>query len=251
MRQNKLFILFFVLVSSMSLAKDKAILRLQVIDPYADVHSGPGRGYPVLHAIEEGEYIDVLTRRPGWYEVRTQNGRVGWVTAAKISRTIQVSGEPADLPDVSFGDYLKNTWRVGYSAGVFSSGELDGSDLWSAFVGYRATSWLGVEAEYGKAYREDVRGDYYGVNVLVEPISKWRLSPYLLLGLGNIKIDSQPGFVPLPLNSSSDYQNYAIGTNFYLGRNFLIKLEYRSYIVSTDTDDAGLGSWRLGFNTFF
>ena len=250
MRLNKLSILLLIFLSALSFAKDKAILRLQVIDPYADVHSGPGRGYPVLHAIEEGEYIDVLTRRPGWYEVRTQNGRVGWVTTDKISRTIQVSGEPADLPTVSFGDYLKNTWRVGYSAGVFSSGELESSDFWSASVGYRAISWLGVESEYGKVYGEDIRGDYYGVNVLVEPISKWRLSPFLLLGLGNIKIDSQPKLVPLNLQSS-DYQNYGIGTNFYLGRNFLIKLEYRSYIVSTDDDDAGLGAWRLGFNTFF
>jgi len=252
MRLNlyKLFVITLVLFSPLALSAGDKILRLQVIDPYADVHSGPGRGYPVLHAIEEGEFIDVLTRRPGWYEVRTQNGRVGWVTAAKISRTIQVSGEPADLPTVSFGDYLKNAWRVGLSTGVFTSGELESADLWSASAGYRAISWLGLELEYGKMYGDEVRGDFYAFNTLIEPISKWRVSPYVLLGVGSLGADSQPKLVPLGEDRST-YQNYGIGANYYLGRNFLIKLEYRSYTVSTDQDDAGLGAWRLGFNTFF
>ncbi len=229
---------------------DEQTLKLQVIDPYADVRSGPGRGYPVFYAVEEGETIEILARRPGWYEIRLANGRMGWVTAAQISRTIQVTGEPADLPTVSYGDYLKNSFRVGLTAGAFTSGELEASDFWSATFGYRANSWLGLEGEYGKLYGEDIRGDFYGLNLLLEPFSHGRFSPYLLLGMGNMQVDSQPKLVPLEIEES-DFQNYGLGCNFYLGRNFLIKLEYRAFTVATEEQDVDLGAWKIGFNTFF
>ena len=74
---------FGVLGATQALADSaKEPLWLEVIDPYVEMHSGPGRGYPVFYVIEQGERVDVITRRPGWYEVRTQDGKTGWTTAA-------------------------------------------------------------------------------------------------------------------------------------------------------------------------
>jgi len=242
----------FLICSSVVMAEqgEDAGHRLTIIDPYADVHSGPGRGYPVFYAIEQGETVDILARRPDWYEIRLQNGRTGWVSAAQISRTMQETGEPADLPSVSFGDYLENSVQVGFSFGSFAEGELEGSDFWSANAGYRFLSWLAAEGEYGKVYGEDIRGDFYGLNVMLEPLSQWRLSPYLLLGAGSMEIDSQPKLVPLDIEQS-DYTNWGLGGNYYLGRNFIIRLEYRSYTVTTDSNDVELATWKIGFNSFF
>jgi len=225
-------------------------LRLQVIDPYADVHSGPGRGYPIFYAVEEGEFIEILARRPDWYEIRLSSGRTGWVTAAQISRSIQETGEPADLPNVSYGDYLKNSFQVGLTSGGYSSGELEGSNVWSATGGYRPISWVGIEAEYGKVYGEDIRGDFYSLNLMIEPLSHWRFSPYFIIGTGSIDIDSQPKLVPLDIEKSN-FNNVGLGGNYYLGRNFLIKIEYRAFNVATDEKDVELGAWKIGFNTFF
>lgn len=225
-------------------------VTLQVIDVYADVHAGPGRGYPVFYAVEQGEAIEIIAKRPGWYEIRLQNGRTGWVTAKQISRTVQATGEPADLPEVSFGNYLKNSFLLGLSSGVFTSGELKNSDHWTFSLGYRPISWAALDAEYGKLYGEDVRGDYYGINLIVEPFSQWRLSPYLLVGAGEMDVDSQPKLVPLEIQKS-DFNNMAFGLNYYLGRNFLMRAEYRTLTVSTDNKDADLATWKIGFNTFF
>jgi uncharacterized protein YgiM (DUF1202 family) len=225
-------------------------LRLEVIDPYVEMHSGPGRGYPIFYVIEQGEKVEVVTRRPGWYEVRTKNGKVGWTTASQISRTIQLTGEPADLPTVSYGDYLKNRWRVGFNTGQFSSGELQSSETFSFTVGYRPLSWLGLEAEGGKIFGDDIKGSLYGVNFVIEPFSHWQISPVLLLGSGVIKIESQPKLTPLLIDASS-YNHYGFGLNYYLGRNFLFKTEYRSYAVSADNNNVRLNAWTLGFNSFF
>ena len=51
----------------------ETVFTLQVIDPFVELHTGPGRGYPVFHVVEQGESIAVLTRRPDWYEVDAGN----------------------------------------------------------------------------------------------------------------------------------------------------------------------------------
>lgn len=249
---------FFLSLSLGVLASVQAIanndgrepLWLEVIDPYVEMHSGPGRGYPIFYVIEQGEKVDVITRRPGWYEVRAQNGKTGWTTAAQISRTIQTTGEPADLPSVSYGDYLKNRWRVGFNTGQFSAGELQSSELFSLTAGYRPLSWVGAEIEGGKIFGTDIKGEFYGLNVVIEPFSEWKISPVLLLGRGVMKVDSQPKLTPLEIEDS-DFNHYGLGFNYYLGRNFLLKGEYRSYSVSTDDNNVSLEAWTLGFNTFF
>lgn len=229
---------------------DKPVMRLTVIDPYAEIRTGPGRGYPVFYAVEQGEVIEVLTRRPGWYEVRAGSGQTGWTSTSELSRTMQASGAPADLPSVSYGDYLKRSWRVGFRSGEFTSGELDGADTFSVMGGYKLFSWLELEGELGKMYGNEIRGDYYAFNVLVEPFSQWRVSPFLSLGAGSMDIDSQPKLVPLEIDSS-DFQTYSLGGNYYIGRNFVIQGAYRWYSVDTDLGTERMEAWNLGFSAFF
>lgn len=248
-----LFSLCFVLGvpwSGQALATDEAFLRLKVIDPYLDMHSGPGRGYPTFYVIEQDEWVDVLSRRPGWYEVRAENGRVGWTKAAQISRTIQTTGEPADLPSVGYGDYVKSRWQVGFSTGQFSSGELKQSEIFSFTAGYRPLSWAGLEIETGKLFGSDIKGDFYNINVLVEPFSDWRASPMLLIGRGVMAVDSQPKLVPLDIEDA-DFNNYGIGLNYYIGRNFAVRGEYRWFTVLSGNGNESVAAWKIGFNTFF
>jgi hypothetical protein len=233
-----------------SSAQDVEATKLVVIDPYAELRTGPGSGYPVFYAVEQGETIEILTQRPGWYEVQAAAGRTGWTSTAELGRTMQASGVPADLPSTGFGDYLQRSWEVGLEAGRFTSGELDGADTFSATAGYKLFSWLDLELELGKFFGTDVRGRYYGLNALLEPFSESRLSPFLSLGAGSMDIDSQPKLAPLSIDSS-DYQSYSLGSNYYLGRNFVVQGSYRWFRVDTDAGTERLGAWSIGFNAFF
>lgn len=236
--------------TSVSVSSSTPIMRLTVIDTYAEVRTGPGRGYPVFYAIEQGESIEVMTSRPGWYEIRAANGRTGWTSTAELSRTMQASGAPADLPTVGYGDYVTRSWRAGLKSGRFSEGELDGADTFSATAGYKAFSWLNLEVELGKVFDSDVRGQYYGFNIQVEPFSHWRISPFVSAGAGSIKIDSQPKLVPLNIEDAN-YNSYSLGSHYYLGRNFVVQGSYRWYSVDTDTTTERLEAWNIGFNAFF
>lgn len=246
------FIIAGILISlaAVAMADAEESNWLEVIDPYIEMHSGPGRGYPVFHVIEEGERIQVVTRRPDWFEVRMESGKVGWTHARQIARTIQSTGVPADIPTVSQGDYLKNSWRLGFSSGQFIDGEIEGSELFSLNLGYRPLNWLSLELETGKLFGSEIKGDFVGGNFLIEPLSHWVISPVLLLGFGSMGIDSQPKLVPLKIDDSN-YQQYGLGFNYYLGRNFLFKGDYRAFELSTDNDNVSLAAWTIGFNTFF
>ncbi len=226
-------------------------VSLKVIDTYADMHTGPAQGYPIFYVVEQGEWIEILTRRPDWYEVRTLRGKVGWVTAAQIARTLQDTGEPADLPTVGYGDYLKNSWRVGMAGGSFVSGEFSGANTFNATLAYRPLSWMGIEAESGRFLGSELQGTITSLNVFFEPLSDWRWSPALMLGGGSTRIKEQP---VIPIFGSNEYTHFQYGVrlNYYLGRNFVIRGEYRNLALSSDdVDQEDSATWNFGFSTFF
>ncbi len=231
------------------LAEDNSV-RLEVIDPYLEMHTGPGAGYPVIYTVEQGENIDILTRRPDWYEIKAQNGRTGWVKAAQIARTLLPTGEPVDMPNISYGDFLEDSWRVGFNTGEFSDGELSGAQTFTVTGGYRLFSWFGMELEAGKFYDSEVRGRYFGANLSFEPYSEWIVSPSITIGSGEMEVTVQPKQVPLAIEDSS-YTQIGLGGSYYLGRNFVISAGYRWYTVSTEQDDERLKRWHIGFNAFF
>lgn len=241
------------LAAFVSAETEDEVPALEVIDPYLEMRSGPGRGYPVFYVIEEGEQVQVLVRQPGWYEVRSVNGKQGWVAQSQIARTMQASGEPADLPTISYGDYLKRGWQVGFAIGQANNDTIGNNDNIKANFGYRPLSWLVVEAESGKYFNDVFKGDYNNLNVVFEPFSRNRWSPAVLVGTGVMSFETQPEAPVTELDGLDDanYVNYGLRLNYYIGRNFLVNLEYKYFDVDVESLSKEMEAWYIGFNTFF
>ncbi len=47
---------FQVIVSSTAVAADE-YRKVSVADPYLEMHTGPGRGYPIFHVVDRGETV--------------------------------------------------------------------------------------------------------------------------------------------------------------------------------------------------
>src|ERR1700687_5265045 len=73
-------------------------LQLVVTAPYLEMHSGPGRGYPVVYVVGRDEVLTVLFSRTDWYKVRAPRGQEGWARRADLASTELPSGEPAPIP---------------------------------------------------------------------------------------------------------------------------------------------------------
>jgi opacity protein-like surface antigen len=216
-----------------------------VTEPYIDMHTGPGRGYPVFNVIEQGDTVEILLHRSNWYKVKSSDGKTGWSKASQLARTIESTGIPVDLPEATHGDYLKSMWRVGLNAG-----QVEGSSTFSLLFGYRPFNWAGVELEWGKIFDNSVTSDYYGVNVLVEPVPEWIVTPFLTAGAGQFSFDSRHK-VLVDDTGTSNYISFGGGVNYYIVRNIVLRGGYRWYSVSQDDGNTGLNSWTIGLSAFF
>jgi len=80
-----------------------------VADPFLEMHTGPGRGYPVFYVAGEGETIKVLKRRTDWFKVELRRGehrvKQGWVKLEQMRDTLDLGGDPIDFPSPRRGDF--------------------------------------------------------------------------------------------------------------------------------------------------
>ena len=65
-----------------------------MVQPYLELHTGPGRGYPVTQVVARGESVDVLMRRTEWFKVRTERGIEGWASERDLALTTLADGSP-------------------------------------------------------------------------------------------------------------------------------------------------------------
>jgi opacity protein-like surface antigen len=223
---------------------DKPV-TLEVAEPYIDMHTGPGRGYPVFNVVEQGQTIEILKHKASWYKIRSADNKTGWTRAGQLAHTLQPTGTPVDLPEINHGDYLKSSWRLG-----FTGGQVEGANTFSITAGYRPLSWFGAGIEWGKLFDNSATSDFYGVNLFMEPKTNWLVTPYMTAGIGQFSFSSRQKVV-VDDAGTSDYYSAGAGANYYIGRNFVMRGEYRWYSVSTDDDRVGLNSWRIGLNIFF
>ena len=61
-----MFLIALLCLAPAAYAK-RAPVQLTVADPYIELHTGPGRGYPVFFVAERGEQIEVIMRRTDWF----------------------------------------------------------------------------------------------------------------------------------------------------------------------------------------
>ena len=64
-----------------------------VADPYLEMRTGPGRGYPIFHVVDRGESVQIVMQRTSWYLVRSDRGKEGWVERAQMEKTLQPDGQ--------------------------------------------------------------------------------------------------------------------------------------------------------------
>lgn len=245
-RSLSILIALWCLLWLASLPVRAADLRVQVADPYIDVHTGPGRGYPVFHVVEQGGWVELLKRRTQWIKVRTPRGREGWVHREQLARTLDESGGYVALEERSQSDYF----RAHGEAGVMM-GDLDGITSLTVHGGYAFTENLQLDLAWTEAAGRFASTRLVQVGLQHHLYPRWRLSPYVLMGAGSVRVEPRNTLVNAGIRSERGV-HAGLGLRLYLTREFQWRAEYRNHVVlTTDNNNDEFEEWRTGFSVLF
>jgi len=219
---------------------------VEVAEPYIELHTGPGRGYPVFHVVDRGDEIEVLKRRTDWFKVRTVRGKEGWARRADMELTLTPDGGATQFAEAGLGDFSRRRWEGGVLAGDF-----EGGDVISAYVGYAMTQNLSIELAASQVFggfSDAVTGT---VSLVAQPFPEWRLSPFFSLGGGYIYTDPNVTLVD-ETDRTEEIASVGVGARWYLTRRFLLRAEYKSHVIFQAKDDnQEINEWKAGFAFFF
>ena len=209
---------------------EKEYQSLKIVDPYIELHTGPGRGYPIFHVIERHDWIEIIKRKTDWFKVRTDRDVTGWVKREQMERTLTVAGVPKSFRDVIYDDYLHRRVEFGISAGEF-----DSDPIVSARLAYKFTENIALEFQYSKVAGKLSSSDIYAVNLVSIPFPDWRVAPHFTIGYG--RFENEPkGALIQDQETEDDLANLGIGARYYLTREFFLRADYRRYIVLSEDD---------------
>ncbi len=224
----------------------RALLQLFVTQPYMDLHTGPGRGYPVTYAVARGESVRVLYRRTDWFKVRTERGQEGWASVQELSQTVLADGSAFQVSRGDRNGFRSHRWEAGLFAGAYA-----GATLMSAYGALSITDHLKVEADLSQYLGNVSDGYLVDIGLTHVFMPEWRISPFVTLG-GGLDI-VQPKATFAHAVDRSDQLAYAGGgVRLYLTRRFFLRGEYRTDMVMPKANSYEVNpEWRVGFAFFY
>jgi uncharacterized protein YgiM (DUF1202 family) len=239
------FLLLQCLVMALACG-EKRYFEVQVTEPYIELHTGPGRGYPVFHVVDRGQRVEVITRKTDWFKVRTRKGKEGWVSRAQMETTLSASGEKTHFAEPGMGDFSRRRWEAGLLGGYFQ-----GADVITVYGAYAMTPNLSAEISASQVF-SDYSNAYLGIAALVaQPFPEWRISPFFLVGTGMIYTDPNVTVVHGD-NRTDQVGTVGAGIRCYLTRRFILRAEYRNSLIFQDSNDnQEINEWQAGFAFFF
>ena len=240
-----IFVLIFFCASAAAYGKDR-YYEVVVQDAYIEMHTGPGIGYPVFHVVDRGEQLEVHARHTDWFKVKTRKGVTGWVGVEQMSQTLEPDGSPTTIKRPGRDDFFARRWETGVQLGDFA-----GANVISAYVGYQFTENISTEVWGSHLSGDFSDGWMFNANIVHQPFPTWRVSPFFTLGTGVIHI--QPKATLVQVEDRTDQEAHVgFGLRTHLGRRFMLRAEYKSYVVFTSRDEnEEVDEWKAGFAVFF
>jgi hypothetical protein len=197
--------------------------RLQVAEPFLELHTGPGRGYPVFFVVERQQWVVVELRRTDWFRVRAEGGQVGWVPRPRLEATLTEAGGTKTFRDLVVDDYLARRLEFGGAIGRFKTEPM--LKLW---LQARLGDTVGVELAVGQVQGLYSGTDFWHVGLTSEPWSDRRLSPFLSVGLGKFANSPNNSLIDaVPTNAKLGHATF--GLRWHATERFTARLDWSLY----------------------
>ena len=225
---------------------DEQPMEVQIADPYIELHSGPGGGYPIFHVEEQDAWVEILKRKTDWFKVRTSKGKQGWVAREQLERTLTPAGEYTDIIDATQQEFSFHRWEMGALGGDFED-----ADVMTVYGGFFFTPKFSAEISASSIFADFSDADMANISLAIHPFPEWRFSPFFSLGTGLIKTDPKTTLVD-ESDSTDQLAHAGAGIRIYLARRFIFRAQYKHYVIfQSSNDNQEIDEWKAGFAVFF
>jgi hypothetical protein len=220
------------------------LLQVVVTQPFLEMHSGPGRGYPVVYVVGRDEIVSVLYSRTDWFKIRAPGGQEGWARREELARTELPSGAPAPIPP--YPDFTTHRFEFGAGYGVYNR-----ENLVSAYADFGVTESLDIEAVVQQAFGTIDNRVIGSIGLRHTFIPEWKwFSPTAGLGTAYQHIaDISP---PAPREANNQMAYVSLGARGFITRRFMWRADWRHYVVFNNLNVyEDLEEWKFGLAVFF
>lgn len=244
------FLLGFMLCALVPLSgqafADEDFREVQIADPFIELRSGPGRGYPIFHVVDRGEWIKVTKRKTAWFKVATRHGDNGWVHMTQLLLTLTPEGKRTAVKDANQGDFVQRRGEIGVLSGNFS-----GAQVITMYAGYALSKNVSSELSFSQALGNISSKTIFNIRLLHHAFPDWRVSPFFALGAGGIK--TEPHTTLVQAEDRSDVLAHAgVGIKAHLTQYLMLRAEYNRFVVfSSDDYNEELKEWKIGLAFFY
>jgi len=197
--------------------------RLTISDPFLEMRTGPGRGYPVFFVAARGQAVVVELRATDWYKVRAEGGQLGWVHRQQLESTLTAAGSTKTFRDIALDDYLARRVQMGAAWGRFKSEPM--LKLWTS---YKLSDTLSVEGDIGQVQGVFSGTNFWHVSLHSEPWSDQRLSPFFGVGVGKFKNFPNQSLVGAAVTDAKLAQ-VIFGARYHLTERFVLRADWALY----------------------
>ncbi|WP_445428646.1 SH3 domain-containing protein [Alishewanella sp. HL-SH05] len=226
-----------------------ALLPLQaqqvvVQQDFVELHTGPGRGYPIVQVVLKGDALTLLKQRGGWIRVQYRQQTL-WLASAALAHLYLPEGEQS-LASLWQVDQPPSAWQLGLAAGDFA-----GTSYYQLSASYDFSDVIFIELSAGQGSGQQASSQQFLVQLGVSPWPHWRWSPYFALGGGVLLTQPRTILVQTP-ERNSPMANMELGLDYALTRRLQANLRYRRGLISTERDiNEETNTWLIGLKLAF
>lgn len=221
-------------------------LKVRIAEPFIELHTGSGVGYPVFHVVEKEGLVTIVKKRTDWYKLRTEKAIEGWAHQSQLLKTLNLDGSQFDVKLADEQDYRERRFGAG-----FMSGDFGGARVMTLHGNWSWTRNIEMELAYSQALGSASAIQMAELALLHQAFPDWLVSPYFRLGGGMVKTSPQTTLI-LSHDREDEMIFAGIGARVYLARQFSLRAEYNAYTILTSRNDNDeVEEWKIGFSVFF
>lgn len=198
---------------------------LTVSEAFVELHTGPGRGYPVFHVVARGEPVQLLHTQTSWVRVRTATGVEGWAARHTLQGTLAAAGwRPGGLR--AWAD----AWLLGRVEAGAAWGRFQRQPMLELGLRWRLAETIAVDAAAGQVQGLYSGTDYWRVGLALDPLADAALAPVFGVGVGRFRNVPNASLVEQG-TTHAHLAHASVGLRWRFGSRYLLRASWQHHVA--------------------